>query len=583
MKKLLMLVVMLVVAVVAMAQTSNKISYQAVVRDANNRLVASEPVDVKVTITYTGTHSPYTEEFSPVQTNQNGLISLLIGDGAYFDEIDWNTVTTIKTEITVGSTTLTSEVPVTAVPFALYASDVNPAGGTVAEIYAKIKADSLTVFDTLHTYYYTQTQVDAKLAEYTKTAEIPALIKDQISDTADNVRNEVTAKLADYTKTAEIPALIKDQISDTADNVRNEVTAKLAEYTKTAEIPALIKDQISDTADNVRNEVTAKLAEYTKTAEIPALIKDQISDTADNVRNEVTAKLADYVKTAELPDAIKGQIGDTANVVRKQIADTAKVLREEIADAQVKADWAETDNTKKSYIENKPSIIDTIKDNVCNANLTLKKGSETYTYNALNPSCTEITIELDSLTTAAIVRYIGAADATDVDAIYDAVHTNIDFAHELIQKVVAAAESHEQEALDVALYYFNHISTDQIRTIVTSANVSHFIDELNGLTSSDLTNLFTALSSSTTAQLVGKLVKALGDNINASQAQTLINEVLNNIDASQVDVLINAINNAATTNPTGAAAQLKARLDAHINALIDAKINQHNTNPHAHE
>ena len=551
MKKLLMLVVMLVVAVVAMAQTSNKISYQAVVRDANNRLVASEPVDVKVTITYTGTHSPYTEEFSPVQTNQNGLISLLIGDGAYFDEIDWNTVTTIKTEITVGSTTLTSEVPVTAVPFALYASDVNPAGGTVAEIYAKIKADSLTVFDTLHTYYYTQTQVDAKLAEYTKTAEIPALIK--------------------------------DQISDTADNVRNEVTAKLAEYTKTAEIPALIKDQISDTADNVRNEVTAKLADYTKTAEIPALIKDQISDTADNVRNEVTAKLADYVKTAELPDAIKGQIGDTANVVRKQIADTAKVLREEIADAQVKADWAETDNTKKSYIENKPSIIDTIKDNVCNANLTLKKGSETYTYNALNPSCTEITIELDSLTTAAIVRYIGAADATDVDAIYDAVHTNIDFAHELIQKVVAAAESHEQEALDVALYYFNHISTDQIRTIVTSANVSHFIDELNGLTSSDLTNLFTALSSSTTAQLVGKLVKALGDNINASQAQTLINEVLNNIDASQVDVLINAINNAATTNPTGAAAQLKARLDAHINALIDAKINQHNTNPHAHE
>ena len=119
-----------------MAQSTGKISYQAVVRDGNNRLAVNTTVKVKVTI------GNYVENFTNVQTNANGLISLLIGNEAGFDAIDWSSAS-ITTEVTIGSEMVTNTVPVTAVPYALYASDVNPSGATVEAIYNKIKADSL--------------------------------------------------------------------------------------------------------------------------------------------------------------------------------------------------------------------------------------------------------------------------------------------------------------------------------------------------------------------------------------------------------------------------------------------------------
>ncbi len=136
MKKLLSLIVMVMLGLSLMAQSTGKISYQAVVRDGNNRLAANTTVAVKVTI------GSYVETFTNVQSNANGLISLTIGNEAGFDAIDWSNAS-ITTEVTIGSEMLTNTVPVTAVPYALYASDVNPGGATVEAIYNKIKADSL--------------------------------------------------------------------------------------------------------------------------------------------------------------------------------------------------------------------------------------------------------------------------------------------------------------------------------------------------------------------------------------------------------------------------------------------------------
>ena len=51
MKKLLLLFFMFMLAMTAMAQRTQKITYQAVVRDAANRLVVYTPVRVDVTIT----------------------------------------------------------------------------------------------------------------------------------------------------------------------------------------------------------------------------------------------------------------------------------------------------------------------------------------------------------------------------------------------------------------------------------------------------------------------------------------------------------------------------------------------------
>lgn len=134
MRKLLTLVVMMVVAVAAMAQSTNKISYQAVIRDSHNRLVVTQPVSVTVTIT--DGNRTYTENLSGT-TNANGLLSLEIGGGNGFDAIDWRNAL-ITTSTTIDNETVTDQVHVTAVPYALnanYAADINPNAPAITAIY----------------------------------------------------------------------------------------------------------------------------------------------------------------------------------------------------------------------------------------------------------------------------------------------------------------------------------------------------------------------------------------------------------------------------------------------------------------
>ena len=111
------------------AQSPEKMSYQAVVRDANNTLVANQTVGMRISIlqsTITGI-VVYTETHS-VDTNMNGLVSLEIGNGSSSDDfstIDWSAGPYfIKTETdpTGGSSyTISGTSQLMSVPYAMYA------------------------------------------------------------------------------------------------------------------------------------------------------------------------------------------------------------------------------------------------------------------------------------------------------------------------------------------------------------------------------------------------------------------------------------------------------------------------------
>ena len=130
MKNLYPLLILLFLSLSIYAQSPDKMSYQAVVRDANNTLVANQTVGMQISIlqsTITGT-VVYTETHS-VDTNLNGLVSLEIGNGSSsdnFSEIDWSAGPYfIKTETdpTGGSSyTITGTSQLMSVPFALYAT-----------------------------------------------------------------------------------------------------------------------------------------------------------------------------------------------------------------------------------------------------------------------------------------------------------------------------------------------------------------------------------------------------------------------------------------------------------------------------
>ena len=132
MKKLLTIIVAVLLFAGTYAQSPQKMSYQAVVRDASNALVTSHAVGMQISIlqgSETGT-PVYVETQTPT-TNANGLVSIEIGGGTpvtgAFAEIGWSTDTyLIKTETdpSGGTTyTITGTSQILSVPYALYAKN----------------------------------------------------------------------------------------------------------------------------------------------------------------------------------------------------------------------------------------------------------------------------------------------------------------------------------------------------------------------------------------------------------------------------------------------------------------------------
>ena len=95
---------MVLAVAAAMAQAPEKFTYQAVVRNASNSLVANAPVGVRVSILQgSATGSAVYSETHVATTNANGLVTLSIGGGSVqqgaFADIDWaNGTYFLKTE-----------------------------------------------------------------------------------------------------------------------------------------------------------------------------------------------------------------------------------------------------------------------------------------------------------------------------------------------------------------------------------------------------------------------------------------------------------------------------------------------------
>jgi hypothetical protein len=130
MKRIFTIAAALLMTVSVLAQAPEKMSYQAVVRDAGNALVTSQAVGMQLSILQGSTSgsSVYTETQTPT-TNINGLVSIEIGSGTIvtgtFNTIDWSAGPYfIKTETdpTGGTSyTITGTSQLMSVPYALHA------------------------------------------------------------------------------------------------------------------------------------------------------------------------------------------------------------------------------------------------------------------------------------------------------------------------------------------------------------------------------------------------------------------------------------------------------------------------------
>ncbi len=100
----IILLVLTIVTMSAISQVPDKFNYQFVIRDNNNEIIANETLGVRISILSDSiSGSVVYSEFHTPSTNQNGLASLIIGDGLVeqgdFTSIDWGiTSYFIKTE-----------------------------------------------------------------------------------------------------------------------------------------------------------------------------------------------------------------------------------------------------------------------------------------------------------------------------------------------------------------------------------------------------------------------------------------------------------------------------------------------------
>lgn len=129
MKKII-LIIIIFLTVTLYAQVPEKMSYQAIIRDAGDVIVSNQNIGMQVSILQGSTNGTavYVETHTPT-SNINGLINLDIGVGAIvtgsFNSIDWaNGPYFIKTEtdITGGTNyTITGTSQLQSVPYALFA------------------------------------------------------------------------------------------------------------------------------------------------------------------------------------------------------------------------------------------------------------------------------------------------------------------------------------------------------------------------------------------------------------------------------------------------------------------------------
>ncbi len=287
---------MMAMALSLFAQIPQTMSYQAVVRNAENAIVASQSVSIELSVlqgsdegtaVYTETHN--------ATTNANGLITLELGAGESsdnFSAIDWSAGPYfVKTVAEIDGKQVSGVSPMLVVPYAKYAETA----GNVPDMSEYAKKSEIKEVDLSN--YATKSELPS-LEGYAKTEDIPSL--DGYAKTEDLP----TVDLSGYATTSEI--------ADMA--TKTYVDGKVA----AVEVPTKVSD-LTDAGD------------YAKTSDVSSAIATATTDMATKTYvDDKVAAVEVPTTVAELTDA-----GDYTNV---------------------QADWSETDATKDSYIKNKPTL-----------------------------------------------------------------------------------------------------------------------------------------------------------------------------------------------------------------------------------
>ncbi|MBP5710157.1 MAG: hypothetical protein J6W84_04200, partial [Bacteroidales bacterium] len=261
-KKVIILLTLVIVGLSALAQTQPKFSYQAVLRDTNNRLVTNgNNITLKWEVMNISNNVIYTETHTGLVTNSQGLLSIYLGDSTLgigsFGAIEWNNARVRTTMIYNGQTIVSPIEPIMAVPYALMAEKLSPNSTTIKEIYY--------VIDT-----------------------VKAHVRQELADTSSSIRYQIDT----------IKTQLRVEIDTTSQQIRRDIW----------NTDSTLRAYVDTTARDIRQELTDSVS----------LLRADIHDTADVLRKAMKDSLGNY--------ALQKSLDDTASALRSKIHGDSTVL-----------------------------------------------------------------------------------------------------------------------------------------------------------------------------------------------------------------------------------------------------------------
>ena len=350
MRKIFTLIVLVFLMAGALFAQTNRMSYQAVLRNANNELVYNENVSVHIEIRNASGVVQYSEQHS-TSTNANGMTSLTIGNGTNvtgnLSEVVWQNAV-IRSVFTLSDgATITQTTPVTAVPYAMYAEN---AGNAFSGDYNDLEnrpqiptvPENVSVFNN-DAGYITAADIPAET-----DPTVPAWAKAESKPTYDYSEIENTPLIpqvpenvsvfnndAGYITAADIPAEVDPTVPTWA-KAETKPTYDYSEIENTPLIPQVPEDV--SVFNNDAGYITAADIPAEADPTVPAWAKAETKPTYDYSEIENTPQIpqvpedvsvfnndAGYITAADIPAETDPTVPAWAKAETKPTYDYAEI------------------------------------------------------------------------------------------------------------------------------------------------------------------------------------------------------------------------------------------------------------------